>query len=129
MDMTRKDNGMTLIEVSMALVILLLGVGFILSSDMASHRYQNQRQLRQQMMFYAAGQMEALIEGQDSLTLGTIDTPPFDNFKVNVIRTPVTSNDAAVLEKVIVTVSLKDSPNSPDPVELMTYRLRAGDHE
>ncbi len=122
--MTGKDNGMTLLEVSLALVILLLGVGFILNNDMVSHRYQNQRQLRQQMMFYAAGQMEALIEGQDGITLGTVNSPPFNNFQVSVNKKEVTSNSTAVLEQVTVTISLKDSPNKLEPVELTTYRLR-----
>ena len=122
--MTGKDNGMTLIEVSIALVILLLGVGFILNNDMVSHRYQNQRQLRQQMMFYAAGQMEALIEGQDSITLGTVSAPPFNQFQVSVNKKEVTSSSTAILEQVTVTISLKDSPNKPEPVELTTYRLR-----
>lgn len=121
----KKDKGMTLIEVSIALVILLLGVGFILKSDMVSYRYQHQRQLRQQMMFYAAGQMEALIERQDSIILGTVNQAPFNNFQVSVNKTEVTSNTTTVLEQVTVSVSLKDSQNKPEPVELTTYRLRA----
>jgi prepilin-type N-terminal cleavage/methylation domain-containing protein len=125
--MRSQDKGMTLIEVSIALVILLIGVGFILNSDMVSHRYQNQRQLRQQMMFYAAGQMEVLIEGHDSITLGTVNSDPFNNFEVKIMEPKpiISSNSAAVLEQVTVTVSLKDSPTKPEPVTLTTYRLRA----
>jgi prepilin-type N-terminal cleavage/methylation domain-containing protein len=130
--MKGNERGMTLIEVSVALAILLIGVGFILKSDWVSYHYQNERQLRQQMLFYAAGQVEALVEGKESYTMDRVDIPPFNNFQVNVTRTSLTSEgkkEEPVLEKIIVTVSLKDSPSKPEPVKLMTYRVRAGVEE
>lgn len=177
------DRGMTLIEVSIALVILLLGVGFILKSDSVSHRYLYERQLRQQMLFYAAGQLEAVIEGKEDI-IDKVTVPPFSQFQVTLTKTPMLSSELSsgnqvqnvsyqqfnedkdddqdkdddkdkdkdkdhdhdedhddgeeddqdepnpipsILEKVTVTVTLKDnSLQGIEPVEIVTYRVRAG---
>lgn len=128
--MTENDRGMTLIEVSLALVILLMGVGFIMKSDVVTHRYQQDRQLRQQMLFYAAGQMEAVIEGKESYTQVEEALSPFSDFEVTIRQEPISRKNPkveVVLEKVTVIVSYKNSPTKPEPVELVSYRVRASE--
>lgn len=130
--MMKNDRGMTLIEVSLALVILLLGVGYILKSDVVTHRYQQDRQLRQQMLFYAAGQMEAVIEGKEKDTRVDEALSPFKDFEVTIRQeriSPENSQEEVVLEKVTVRVFRKDSPTKPEPVELVSYRVRVSEEK
>ncbi|MDA8226975.1 MAG: prepilin-type N-terminal cleavage/methylation domain-containing protein [Desulfitobacterium hafniense] len=110
------DHGMTLLEVVIALSILLMGVGFILQTDAVSHRYLNKAEVRQQMLFYAAGILEATIEGESPTAF-----PPFDSFQADVTTT---SQANPYLERVEVKVYRKNSPTNPEPVRLYTYRVK-----
>lgn len=112
------EQGMTLLEVVMALSILMIGIGFLVQSDAVSFRYQAQREQRQQMLFYAAGQMEAFVQGHSV----SGDHVPFTNYTVQTTVTPVTGS--AHLEKVQLTVSSNSvSSYAPLPVELYGYRV------
>lgn len=61
--MSRKEEGMTILEVVLAITILLMGTTFIVQSNYLSNRYLKEQQLRQKMVFFAAGRMEAALEG------------------------------------------------------------------
>jgi prepilin-type N-terminal cleavage/methylation domain-containing protein len=123
------EKGLTLLEVSLALTILLIGVGFILKSDWVSHRLSYERQLRQQMMFFAAGELEALIEGNEGLEAEDPllrSRPPFNDFEVRVDKQKLTTpadSTKPYLEKIEVTVTLKSSPTRVEPARLSTYRV------
>lgn len=69
----RTEDGMTILEVVIAITILLIGTGFVLQSNSLSYHYLAQQELRQQMVFFAAGAMESALEGQSQdLTNGSI---------------------------------------------------------
>lgn len=110
---------MTLLEVVIALAILMIGIGFLVQSDAVSFRYRSQQEQRQQMLFYAAGQMEGFVQGKDV----SGDHSPFTNYTVQWVITPVEANTH--LEKVKLTVtSSSSSTYAPLPVELYGYRVR-----
>lgn len=110
------DQGMTILEVAIALSILMIGVTFILKGDAVSHKYFYKGQVRQQMMFYAAGLLEAQIEG----TRPTVDIQPFRDFQADITTTAQTAH----LERVQVKVYRSASPTDPEPVSLFTYRVK-----
>lgn len=116
------DQGMTLLEVIFALSIFMMGVGFIFKSDAVAHKYFYKGQVRQQMIFYAAGQLEARIEG----VRPTVDSEPFRNFQAEIITdgTDVRVDQSTHLQKVQVKVTLTSSPTDPEPVSLFTYRVK-----
>jgi prepilin-type N-terminal cleavage/methylation domain-containing protein len=111
------DQGLTLLEVALALTIFLIGIGFILKSDAVTHKYLYRSQLRQQMTFYAAGLLEAQIEG----VRPTVTDKPFSDFQADYIVTP---EENPHLEKIEIRVYLRNSPTSPEPVSLFTYRVK-----
>ena len=116
------DGGMTLLEVVFAISILLIGVTFIVKSDSVMYHYRNQRELRQQMLFYAAGQLEIVLQNQPVIqgNLSGGDSP-LTNFQVVLIE-PVPVN--LHLEYIGVRVSVPQTTNSPEPVTLYTYRVK-----
>ncbi|MCB8817982.1 type IV pilus modification PilV family protein [Desulfosporosinus shakirovi] len=70
---TNKEDGMTILEVVIAITILLMGTVFVAQSNSLSYRFLGQQELRQQMVFFAAGAMEAALEGEnEDLTSGRI---------------------------------------------------------
>jgi len=118
------EQGLTLLEVILAISIFMMGVGFIIKSDAVSYKYFDKGQVRQQMMFYAAGLLEAEIEGISPPV--SVDFEPFSNFHA-VIDTSGTDDNVnrfMNLEKVEVTVSLTSSPTATESVSLFTYRVR-----
>ena len=58
------EEGMTILEVVIAITILLIGAGFLAKSNAVSIQHLAKQELHQQMVFFAAGQMEAALEGQ-----------------------------------------------------------------
>lgn len=134
----RQDQGMTLIEVTIALTILLIGIGFIVKSDSVSYFYRAQHELRQQMIFYAAGLLEASVEGQ---TINQAQDPaPFNSFQVPpIVQTDATKDgtqntpcwiapaDPAYHHVQLKMIQVKVSPsNTTDPnqtIILSTYRV------
>lgn len=116
----KSQRGMTILEVVFALTILMIGIGFLVQSDAVSYRYRAQRELRQQMLFYAAGQIEALVEKQSVAD----SSPPFSNFNVQTDMTAVNSqpSDKVTLEQVRLTVTSSGTGN-PAPVSIYTYRI------
>lgn len=113
------EHGMTLLEVVMALVIFMIGIGFLVQSDAVSYRLRAQQEQRQQMLFYAAGQMEAFVQGQTV----TGDHGAFSNYTVQTNLTPVPGNTHLEQVQIIVTVN-SDSTYAPQPVELYGYRVK-----
>lgn len=75
---SRTEEGMTILEVVIAITILLIGTGFVVQSNSLSYHYLGQQELRQQMVFFAAGAMEASLEGQ-SPPNGKFNTNYFDH--------------------------------------------------
>ncbi|MCO1600093.1 type IV pilus modification PilV family protein [Desulfosporosinus nitroreducens] len=74
---TNKEDGMTILEVVIAITILLMGTVFVAQSNSLSYRFLGQQELRQQMVFFAAGAMEAALEAalegeNEDLTSGRI---------------------------------------------------------
>ncbi len=116
-----REQGMTLLEVVIALAIFMIGIGFLVQSDAVSYRYRAQREQRQQMLFYAAGQMEAFLQGQTV----SGDHAPFTNYTVQTNITPVPGNSH--LEQVQLMVSSSSGSGSiyaPLPVTLYGYRVK-----
>lgn len=108
-----KDQGITVLEVVIAITIFMIGITFILQSDAVSHKYFNKGQVRQQMLFYASGVLEATIEG-----LEVSELQPFSDFVAVVSSEAVAGSNH--LELVTVTVT---SPSNSKSVELSTYRV------
>lgn len=119
------DEGMTLLEVIFAISILLIGVSFIAKSDSVMYHYRNQRELRQQMLFYAAGQLEIVLQNQPVIQGKDLaENSPFAGFQVD---TTITSDFDPVnlhLELVEVVISLPQATNPPDKVTLYSYRVK-----
>ncbi|MEA4900445.1 type IV pilus modification PilV family protein [Desulfitobacterium sp.] len=124
-----RDQGMTLIEVVVAITIFLIGVGFIAQSNSVAMHFNARQEIRQQMIFYAAGQLEAAIEKEEGLTE---PEPPFNNFATTIIKRPTDEEMKAgstlnglPLQEIEVSVSLMKNgvadPNIP-AVKLKTYR-------
>ena len=116
--MRHKDQGMTILEVMIAFIILTIGIGFMLMSNKAYYDFRETRQERQQMMFYAAGQMDAVLEGQSV----SYSNPPFDKYGVTPTVTNHPSNE--YLQIIRIDVFKIDSPNDPTPVSIYTYRVK-----
>lgn len=112
--------GMTLLEVVMALSIFIIGITFVIQSDLLSFHYRAQREMRQQMLFYAAGQMEHYLEyGDINADVGAPFAFYVDKNVVPVQDMPGVGNH---LEKVTITVS-SNAANAPEPVVLTSYRV------
>ena len=116
--MNRKDRGMTILEVMIAFIILTIGIGFMLMSNKAYYSFREDRQERQQMMFYAAGQMDAVLEGQ----IVSYNNPPFHKYDVVPTVTDHPTNDH--LQIIRVDVYKIDSPEDPTPISIYTYRVK-----
>lgn len=116
--MRPKDKGITILEVMLAFVILMIGIGFMLMSNKAYYGFREERQERQQMLFYASGQMDAVLEGQGV----SYNNPPFDNYDVNTVVVDHPTNP--YLQVIRVDVYKSDSPTDPEPVTIYTYRVR-----
>lgn len=119
---------MTILEVIIAITIFVIGVAFVLQMDAVSHKYLSKGQVRQQMLFYAAGILEAAIEGVDmtghgfrhfSATIEKIDHE-HETF-ADYVHDADNENLNTYLQVIKVTVS---SPSVSDPVELYTYRVK-----
>lgn len=111
-----KDQGMTVLEVVIAISVFMIAIGFILKGNAVAHRYYDQAQLRQQMLFFASGMVDAQLEG----ITPPVDIKPFSDFETKITVTPVTEH----LERIQVEISIKDYSNAPDPVSLYTYRVK-----
>lgn len=119
--MNNKDKGMTIIEVMFAFVILFIGVTLILQSYRAYYTFREYRQDRQQMLFYAAGQLEALVEGEEV----SYNQNPFDDYTVEIYSDSVPNHN--YLEIVEVEVSKDGSDANQSPVSLYSYRVKTAD--
>lgn len=107
------EDGMTILEVVIAITILLIGTGFVLQSNSLSYHYLGQQELRQQMIFFAAGAMEAALEGQSQdLINGSIRASSAD------VSTPHSPPRGLTPFKVTV------SANSPGISEVEMYNYR-----
>lgn len=116
-----RDRGMTLLEVMLAISILLIGVGFIVKSDSVMYHYRNQREVRQQMLFYAAGQLERVLQNQPLIQGSVYVNSPFNNFAVS----PISPGSVIEhLESIGVTVSVPGIVDPRDNVTLYTYRVK-----
>lgn len=126
-EVRKKDQGMTVIEVVVAITIFLIGVGFILQSDAVSQRYRARHEIRQQMIFYAAGQLEAYIENPSNIKNPSDffqdNTAPFNQFTVAVSEEDMSGLTTGYYPRK-VTVTVTDRNNSDIPaVSLSTYRV------
>ncbi len=115
------EDGMTILEVIIAIIIFMIGITFVLQMDAVSHKHFNQGQVRQQMLFYASGVLEGVIEG-----LGEGDFEEFADFDLDIDLDHGLPHEAGAehpndyLQVIKVTVT---SPSVPEPVELYTYRV------
>jgi len=115
----QQDRGMTVLEVVVAMAILMLGVVFITRGDAVAYKYRARHELRQQMLFYAAGQLEAVLQNQ---SLPPETQLPFSTFSASAQVTPVPGINRLEQVKLVVTC-----PSVPDgQVELYTYRVGSG---
>lgn len=119
---SQRDRGMTLLEVVFAISILLIGVAFLVKTDSAKYRYQSQHEITQQMFFYAAGQLERLLQNQEVIQgVNSGADFPIKGFVV-VSLSPEEVNDH--LESIGVTVFAPHASNPPEPITLYTYRVK-----
>lgn len=112
-----QDRGMTLLEVIVALSLLMIGVMFVLGGNKIVFQAKAQHELRQQMFFYAAGQVEAFLE------LGTTLPETIPGLQVDPPEvTSVTDSEVnGHLELVKITVRSTTNPNI-EPVSIKTLR-------
>jgi len=118
---SRTEDGMTILEVVIAITILLIGTGFVVQSNSVSFHYLGQQELRQQMVFFAAGAMEVNLEGPSQDLL---------NGNIKATSSNVSDSDLPVgsftdlppgLSAFKVTASVVNSPGI-DNVEMYSYR-------
>ncbi len=116
--MRKSDQGMTLLEVVFAISILLIGAAFIAQSNAVTFKYRAQSSSYKQMLFYASGQMDAIIAKQDVSESVYL---PFTSYDVIPYSPVVEVVDLeAYLEKVGVTVSVPGEGS----VVIYSYRLK-----
>ncbi|WP_425807587.1 prepilin-type N-terminal cleavage/methylation domain-containing protein [Desulfitobacterium sp. Sab5] len=121
--MKHRDQGMTILEVVIAITIFLIGVGFVAQSNAVAQRYRARQELRQQMIFYAAGQLEAAIENVDQLTVTDVPGPPFNTFETVINVVPIVGSEP--LQEIEVNVSSSTYPDDDYlKVSLKTYRVK-----
>lgn len=132
--MKRRDQGMTILEVVVAITIFLIGVGFIAQSNAVAFHYRARQEIRQQMIFYAAGQLEAVLELKKDEKVSETATP-FNTFATEIIKNPSDEQmeagndgiDKLPLQEIDVVVSVKKNDGSIDPnipsVTMKTYRV------
>jgi len=116
-----RDGGMTLIEVVFAISILLIGVTFVVKSDSTMYHYRYQGEVRQQMLFYAAGQLERVLQNQLVIQGAASGNLEFASFNVESTVDDVPSRSHLKVIKVVVSV-VPHTTKSPDPVTLFSYR-------
>lgn len=119
-----RDEGMTLLEVMLAISILLIGVGFIVKSDSVMYHYRNQREVRQQMLFYAAGQLERVLQNPGLIQEYGDAGSSFEDFYCKLTKNEkAKTTDGVVipyLELIEITVEVT---GRAEPVTLSTYRV------
>ena len=108
---------MTLLEVVFAMTILLIGVGFIAKSNAVSFKYRDQSTEYKQMLFYAAGKMDAIIENQP--VSGSYIPMPFSSYTV----TDYPPEAVAGLEMYLEKVGVKVTAPGESSVVIYSYRL------
>ena len=87
--MGKHEEGMTILEVVIAITILLIGTTFIAQSNTLAYKYLHQQELRQKMVFFAAGGMEAVLKA-DFIVLNELN----DNLSSeNLVATKVPNAD------------------------------------
>ena len=119
--MGKPDQGMTLLEVVFAITILLIGAGFTAQSNAVTFRYQAQSTEYMQMLFYAAGQIDAKIVKKENVTESVYlpfkdyvtAEPSYDNLQVE-----------AGLETYLEVVGVAVSGPGERAVEIYSYRLK-----
>lgn len=109
-----KDKGMTVLEVMLALTIFMIGSGFIFNGFKYVIKYKTQHEIRQQMVFIAAGQMEYFLEQ------GNVIPEPIQGIHISAAVDDSQIND--YLETVTITVS--SSATEADDVVIKTLRVR-----
>lgn len=124
----RSDKGMTVLEVTIAIILLLISVTYIMRSNFFAYRYTAQIDVQQQLAFYAQGKLEAaLIDPSQSFVDSIVDTsPPYNTFSLVPPPDGRTSYDLPVsdnqhLQKIEITA--QSSLENIEPVTLITYRL------
>ena len=114
---SRIEEGMTILEVVIAITILLIGIGFVAQSNSLSYHYLGQQELRQQMVFFAAGAMEAALEGQSQdLTNGNMTSKYSSDVSIPDLPQGLTPFKVTV-----------KSPGNSD-VEMYNYRYKYDGH-
>ena len=115
--MRKLDQGMTLLEVVIAITILLMGVGFIAQSNAVTFKYRDQSTKYKQMLFYAAGQMDAIIE---KVTVSESGYLPNNSEVARFDAVPVEDDE---LENYLEIVGVEVSVPGERSVEIYSYRL------
>lgn len=118
--MRKSDHGMTILEVVFAITILLMGAGFMAKSNAVTFKYRDQSSKYKQVLFYAAGLMDAIINHQNVEDLNVSEYVPFNSMTVTPLPTVDVPDLGSYLEKVGVEVSLPGER----PVILYSYRLK-----
>ena len=116
--MRKPDQGMTLLEVVFAITILLIGAGFMAQSNSVTYKYRAQNTEYKQMLFYAAGQMDAIIAKQEDVSESVY--MPFKSY----IVTPFDDGDVEGLGTYLEVVGVEVSSPGGGTVEIFSYRLR-----
>lgn len=131
--MKQRDQGMTILEVVVAITIFLIGVGFIAQSNAVAFRYKARQEIRQQMIFYAAGQLEATLEKEESQSE---TSSPFNTFTTKISKNPTDEEmgtgkyqiDELPLQEIEVSVAVEKNgviDTTIPPVTMKTYRVWA----
>lgn len=106
-------NGMTLLEVMIAMVIVSVGVLTVLQSQAASHRLLSRTQARERLAVFAEGIMEKVIAGKEipatGRMTGSFPAPNADiSWSAVVKRHSDKAGDTSALVRIDLTVKTRD---------------------
>ncbi|TGE34192.1 hypothetical protein [Desulfosporosinus sp. Sb-LF] len=123
-----RDNGMTILEVVLAITLLMICVTYILRSNFAAYKYTVQIDVQQQLTYYAQGAIEAALINPDyTFVSNSISdmSAPYNSFSILPSDQPLGYSVEDVnpyLQKIRITV--KSSLANINQVTLYTYRLK-----
>ncbi|AET66667.1 prepilin-type N-terminal cleavage/methylation domain-containing protein [Desulfosporosinus orientis DSM 765] len=131
--MRRKEKGMTVLEVIIAITILLIGTSFVVQSNSLSYNYLKKQEIHQQMVFFAAGRMEAALEGKTSFD-STIMAYPFNTFTTTFVDHTIAPDDRnldiPVLDgKTMALIPFKVIISAPGQADVEMYNYQVNLHD
>ena len=120
--MKNTDRGMTILEVVFAITILLIGAGFMAKSNAVTFKYRDQSTEYKQVLFYAAGQTDAVIETRQTVSESVY--MPFESFDTFPSFPAFTPGEADGLGDYLEKMRVEVSSPGLSPIIIYSYRLK-----